>query len=76
MVRALAFSPDGRRLASGAADQRIVLWDVESGEPWISLSGQNDSIWSLAFSPDGQVLAAAGETGNIRLWRAGPTASH
>ncbi|WP_214321785.1 serine/threonine-protein kinase [Nonomuraea sediminis] len=66
----LAFSPDGRWLAAGAADSReVTLWDVARRSP----SGRvrlahGDSVDGLVFSPDGRTLAAAPDDGPAELW--------
>src|SRR5579872_2297951 len=55
-VTAIAFSPDGRLLASGdAIDHKIVLWDVASGRQVRSLEGHTLSITTVAFSPDSRL---------------------
>ncbi|GEM_PF-6855480 len=67
----VAFSPDGRILASGAADERIVLWEVETqiANPWsVSSGGENRCVRSLAFSSDGgRFLVDAGDQ-NTEVW--------
>jgi WD40 repeat protein len=67
-VTSLAFSPDGRTLASGSADQHLKLWDVKSGSLLKTLLGQPDALLSLSFSPDGQSLIAAGESRSVQTW--------
>lgn len=68
-VRAVAFSPDGTRIASGSSDTRVILWDAENrqriGEP---LEGHTNLVNSVAFSPDGDLLASAGRDNRIIIW--------
>jgi WD40 repeat protein/transcriptional regulator with XRE-family HTH domain len=67
VVYHLAFSPDGRTLASGSWGGVLKLWDVESSS--LLWSGRHAGhIHSVAFSPDGAVVASSGDDATIRLW--------
>ncbi|RKT03229.1 WD40 repeat protein [Streptomyces sp. 3211.6] len=66
---AVAFSPDGRLLATGDAGGHIVLWDMSTPEgPGRHLSGHTGAVCDLAFSPQGHRLASAGSDGTVQLW--------
>jgi WD40 repeat protein len=67
-VSRLAFSPDGRMLASAGADGTLKLWDVASRREVATLPKHTDAISSVAFSPDGKTLATGSNGGPIRLW--------
>ncbi|MET7695768.1 trypsin-like peptidase domain-containing protein [Streptomyces sp. NPDC005483] len=64
-VNSMAFSPDGKTLATADYDGTLRLWDVTTGKPTAKLTGDNK--W-VAFSPDGKILATAGDGGRVRLW--------
>lgn len=71
VVVCLAFSPDGKTLASGAqGDTSIKLWDVNTGKVKRTLKGHQFKVTSVAFSPDGQTLASGSEDKTVKLWDA------
>ncbi len=69
MVRCVAFSPNGRIIASGGLDGVIRLWDPETGKDRGTLTGTVHQITeAMAFSPDGTLLVSTSEPGLVRLW--------
>ncbi|HUL11607.1 MAG TPA: WD40 repeat domain-containing protein [Methylococcaceae bacterium] len=67
-VLSVAFSPDGRRLASASADKTVTLWDAKTRRALAVLAGHTEAVLAVAFSPDGKLLASAGEDRALILW--------
>ncbi|MEZ5426935.1 MAG: caspase family protein [Pyrinomonadaceae bacterium] len=71
VVHSIAFSRDGRFLASaGGQDETVKIWDAAGGQELRTLKGHSSVVFSVAFSPDGKILASAGFDRTIRLWDA------
>jgi WD40 repeat protein/Flp pilus assembly protein TadD len=64
----VAFSPDGKYVASGGADGAVRVWDAAGVKPVRTLAGHQKQVYGVAFSPDGRRLASGGEDGTVRVW--------
>ncbi|KAK3615199.1 hypothetical protein LTR56_026748 [Elasticomyces elasticus] len=69
-VGALAFSPDGKTVASASGDKTVRLWDAATGEESQKLEGHDDWVWAVPFSPDGKTVASGSYDKTVRLWDA------
>ncbi|KAF5336450.1 hypothetical protein D9611_006661 [Ephemerocybe angulata] len=70
-VNFVAFSPNGRYIASASNDGAIRIWDSQTGMPVSEpLQGHTDIVWAVAYSPDGRYIASGSADKTIRLWDA------
>ncbi len=67
-VNSLAFTPDGKILATSGLDASIKLWDVAAKKELHTLTGHSDRVLSIAMAPDGKTLASASEDRSLRIW--------
>ena len=69
LLNCVAFSPDGKTLASGGQDSEIILWDIPTAQRRLSLTTQHTgAVYSVAFSPDGKTLASGSQDQTLQLW--------
>jgi WD40 repeat protein len=66
-VRSIAYSPDGKLLASGGDDNTIHLWNI-AARSGVTLGRHQDWVFAVAFSPDGTILASGSQDHTVRLW--------
>src|SRR5215471_12665047 len=68
LVYSLAFSPDGKLLATAGFDNVVKLWEFAAGKEARTLTGHTGPVYCVAFSPDGNTVASSSVEKTIRLW--------
>jgi WD40 repeat protein len=67
IVLSVAFSPDGKTIATGSFDNTVKLWNLE-GKELQTFKGHSNSVLSVAFSPDGKTIASGSKDNTVKLW--------
>ena len=69
-VNWLAWSPDGKRIASASRDTTVQVWDAATGHRLLTYRGHTDEVFGVAWSPEGKRLASASADGIVQVWDA------
>jgi WD40 repeat protein len=67
-IQAIAWSPDGKRIACASVDKTVRLWDAFIGRPIFTYHGHSDAVNAVAWSPDGKYIASASADGVVHVW--------
>ncbi len=67
-IYSIAWSPDGKLLASGSYDKMVKLWDTATGQEVKNLQDHIDAVFAVAFSPDGKYLASGSQDRSVKIW--------
>src|SRR5579871_3385642 len=68
-VYALAWSPDGTKIASGSDDKTVQVWNAATGQPLLIYQGHSDIVFGVAWSPNGKEVASASVDGTVQVWQ-------
>ncbi|MBV9707032.1 MAG: serine/threonine protein kinase, partial [Chloroflexi bacterium] len=69
-VKAAAWSPDGKRIASGSRDKTVQVWDATDGGHAFTYTGHSDIVDAVAWSPSGKRIATGANDGTVQVWDA------
>jgi WD40 repeat protein len=68
LVTSLAFSADGRMVASASQDRSVRVWDIASRKMLLTFVGHAGPVTALAFSPNGRRVVSASSDGKLKFW--------
>ena len=68
VIHELAFSPDGKLIASASYDRLVKVWDLAATKERHTLKDHSDSVYGVSFSPDGKLLASGGADRAVKVW--------
>ena len=69
-VRAIAWSPDGKRIASTSEDKAVQIWEVAKGKQIATYRGHTDWVDIVMWSPDGKRIVSASKDNSVQVWSA------
>jgi WD40 repeat protein len=70
VVNSVAYSPNGKYIASGSLDRMVQVWDAPTGTLRHTLTGHDDWVTSVSFSPDGKYIASGSGDQTVQVWDA------
>ena len=70
IVTGVAWSPDGKRIASASQDETVQVWDATTGGHVLRYRGHKSIVMAVAWSPNGKSIASASQDGTIKIWPA------
>jgi WD40 repeat protein len=68
LIYDIAFSPDGKSIATASYDRLVRIWDCDSSREIRSLKDHSDAVYAVAFSPDGKLLATGSADRSVKIW--------
>jgi WD40 repeat protein len=71
MIYAVAWSPNGKLIASGSDDKTVQIWDATTGEHVYTYTGHSSMVEAVAWSPNGKLIASGSDDNTVQVWSAG-----